>query len=389
MQVNKATSIMMLSLLAASVVVTAAAGFLKNAYAADDNWYVGEGAKQDTYVTYQIQDFDVNNGRPYTMTIYLEKQDDGGDWIAPTYAVDQGQVFNGTLNLSSIDMSVLGKGSQYPKEMTPYISGYKDSLDWLSAYVPKPGKSLSAPSWGTTASIGGSPVQPSGAEKVTVKGGTFDTTKIIYHKSVDNTLWVANEFPFPVKALTYADITTGNPPVQFKFELLATGTGSPPPPSSVIEIPKPPLEQTTATGAYFINLNWAPAEIKPGADTTFDVSFFDNAHKPLQGVGYNFKVMDSKGNVVSDLKNQFTQGSSGQHKVSFKDGNAGPVKINILINAVGSRDPGSFVESADFNIVVTPEFPLALVAMLAAAVMAIPIVARSTRLKGLFAGGKD
>jgi hypothetical protein len=384
---HRVMPVMMLGLLVASAFVAGAAGLLKNAYAADNNWYVGEGVQPNTYVTYQIQDFDQLNGRPFTLTIYFEKQDDRGDWIATAYAVDQGQVFNGTLNLSSLDMSVLGKGSQISKEMTPYVSAYKDSLIWLSAYVPKPGQSLTAASWGKIASIGGSEIKPSGSEKVTVKGGTFDTTKIVYHKSVDNVIWVANEFPYPVKALTYADITTGNPPVQYQFELLATGTGKPPTVTSVTEIPKPPLEQTTATGAYFIDLNWAPAEIKPGAETTFDVSFLDNAHRPVESVSYNFKVTDSKGNVVSDLKNQFTSGSSGQQKVSFKDG--GPVKVSILINAVGSRDPGSFVESADFNIVVTPEFPLALVAVLAAIVMAIPLVARHTSMKGIFSGGNN
>jgi hypothetical protein len=386
---HKVMPIMMLGLLVSSIVAATTAGLLRNAYAEDNNWYVGEGAKPNMYVTYQIQDFDTNNGRPFTMTIYFEKQDDRGDWIATAYAVDQGQVFNGTLNLSSIDMSVLGKGSQIPKEMNPYVGGYKDSLQWLSAFVPKPGQSLSAASWGKTASIGGSEVKPSGTEKVTVKGGTFDTTKIVYHKSVDNTIWVANEFPFPVKALTYADITTGNPPVQFKFELLATGTGSPPPPSSVTEIPKPPLEQTTATGAYFIDLNWTPAEIKPGADTTFDVSFFDNVHKPVQSVGYDFKVTDSKGNIISDLKNQYAQDNTGHHKVTFKPENSGPMTVSVNINAVGSRDQGSVIQSADFNIVVTPEFPLALVAVLAAIVMAIPLVARHTSMKGIFSGGNN
>ena len=385
---HRVMPVTMLSLLLASAFVAGAAGLLKNAYAKDNNWYVGEGAKPNMYVTYQIQDFDTNNGRPYTMTIYFEKQDDRGDWLATAYAIDQGQVFNGTLNLSSLDMSVLGKGSQIPKEMTPYVNGYKDSLIWLSAYVPRSeSQSLSAASWGKIASIGGSEIKPSGTEKVTVQGGTFDTTKIVYHKSVDNVIWVANEFPFPIRALTYADITTGNPPIQYKFELLKTGTGSPPPPQSIIEAPKPPLEQTTATGAYFIDLNWAPAEIKPGAETTFDVSFLDNAKRPIQSVSYNFKVTDSKGNVISDLKNQFTSGSSGQQMVSFKDG--GPVKISVLINAVGSKDMGNFVESADFNVVVTPEFPFALIAALAAIVMAIPIIARHTSMKGIFSGANN
>jgi hypothetical protein len=88
-------------------------------------------------------------------------------------------VINGTLKLSSLDMSVLGKGTQIPDEMVPYVSGCNDSLQWLSAYVPKPGQSLSSASWGKiAAAIGGSEIKPSGAEKITVKAGTFDTVKI-------------------------------------------------------------------------------------------------------------------------------------------------------------------------------------------------------------------
>ena len=329
-----------------------------NVYAADDNWYVGEGAKGDMYVTYRIQDIDTNNGAPYTMTIYFEKQDQDGDWIAPAFVVDEGKVINGTLNLSSLDMSVLGKGTQIPDEMVPYVNGYKDSLQWLSAYVPKPGQSLSSPSWGKIAAIGGPEIKPIGAEKITVKAGTFDTTKIGYHKSVDNTIWVKDGFPFPIKAQTYADITTGQPPIQYAFELLATGTGRPSEPVSTIELPKPPLEQETARGTYFIDLNWSPAEIKAGTNVTFDVSFFDNAHTPVQDVEYNFKITDSKGNVIADLPNQVANNSVGHHTVKFNDTNAGPAKIEVDILAAGSRDLGDFVESATFNIVAVPEFPV-------------------------------
>ena len=329
-----------------------------NAYASDDNWYVGEGVKDNMYVTYKIQDYDTNNGAPYTMTIYFEKQDQDGDWIAPAFVVDEGKVINGTLNLSSLDMSVLGKGTQIPDEMVPYVNGYKDSLQWLSAYVPKPGQSLSSPSWGKIAAIGGPEIKPSGAEKITVKAGTFDTTKIGYHKSVDNTIWVKDGFPFPIKAQTYADITTGQPPIQYAFELLATGTGRPSEPVSTIELPKPPLEQETARGTYFIDLNWSPAEIKAGTNVTFDVSFFDNAHTPVQDVEYNFKITDSKGNVIADLPNQVANNSVGHHTVKFNDTNAGPAKIEVDILAAGSRDLGDFVESATFNIVAVPEFPV-------------------------------
>jgi hypothetical protein len=246
--------------------------------------------------------------------------------------------------------------------------------------VPKPGTSLSAASWGKIASIGGPEIKPSGTEKITVKGGTFDTTKIIYHKSIDNTIWVANEFPFPIKAQTYADVTTGEPPVQYAFELLATGTGQPPTPASTLEVPKPPLEQRTARGTYYIDLDWSPAEIQPGKDTTFELSFSDSDHAPVQDVSYDFKVTDSKGNLLKDLKDQFAPSSPSTQTVSFNS--AGPVTVNVMIDAVGSRDPGPFVESAQFNIVAAPEFPAGAAFFIGAAALVglAFLLARSARI---------
>jgi hypothetical protein len=335
-----------------------------NAYAADDHWYVGEGAEQNTYVTYLIKDHDTNNGAPFTMTIYFEKQNNDGDWVAPSFVVDSERVLNGTLLLSSLDMSILGKGSKIPSEMVPYVDGYKDSLQWLSAYVPRPGKSLGAASWGKIASIGGSEIKPDGSERLTVQGGAFDTVKIIYHKSIDNTIWVSDGFPFPIKAETYADVTTGRPPVQYSFELQATGTGKPVAPPSAIEIPEPPLEQLTGRGTYYIDLNWSPSQIRPGSSVTFDLSFFDDRHNPVQNVGYDLKVTDYKGYVVADLKNQFASESVGRHIIDFPDGKAGPAKVDVKIVAVGSKDPGDFIESVTFNIVAVPEFQVNILLLL-------------------------
>src|SRR5207237_10765240 len=121
-------------------------------------------------------------------------------------------------------------------------------------------------------------IKPAGKDKITVQGGTFDTTKIVYHKSVDSIIWIASDFPFPIKAQAYADVTTGNPPTQYAFELLATGTGKPPTPSVLGDIHKPPLEQRTARGTYFVDLDWSPVEIQPGKEITFKISFFDNNH---------------------------------------------------------------------------------------------------------------
>ena len=130
--------------------------------------------------------------------------------------------------------------------MTKYRSAYTNSLKWLSAYVPFPGQSLSSASWGKIGSIGGSEIKPSGTAKITLPSfpKPIDTTIIRYHKSVDSDIWILNEFPYPVKAKTFVDVTTGSPRVQFEFNLLATGQGEPPKPAGESLVDQTPLDRS-------------------------------------------------------------------------------------------------------------------------------------------------
>lgn len=317
-----------------------------------DMWYVGKGVKENTYYTYKIQDGETNQGQPFTMTIYFKDYNETGKyWNAPVFIVDKGRVLNGTFHLSDLDLTALGS-SNIPSEMSPYRSAYANTLQWLESFVPKPGQSLSAVNWGKIASIGGSPVNPSGAAKVTVPAGTFDTTLISYHKGVDNRIWVNRDLPFPVKAETYADVTTGNPPLQYAYDLQATGQGQPPAPQSQIEIPKPPLKIQTGRGTYIIQLLWSPEAIRVGQPVEFGTIFTDAAENIISDVRYGFKVTESDGTVLKDLRNQRADDGTGVQKLTFeKDG---PKDIDVTVEAVGGNPMGEFVERANFGMIVQP-----------------------------------
>jgi hypothetical protein len=325
---------------------------LNNAVAQGNNlWYVGDGAKKGMYVTYRIQDQDTNAGRPFLMTIYFKDHNDTGKyWIAPTFVVDEGRVINGTLHLSDLDSTALGS-SQIPKEMNEYRAGYSNSLKWLSAFVTKPGQSLSAPYWGKIASIGGSPIAPGGKAIVTEPAGTFNTTVITWHKGVDNNIWIQDDLPFPVKAKTFADITTGNPPIQFAFDLLAKGQGQPKLPVSKETIAVPPLEQRTERGTYIIRLIWEPVVIKTGNNTKFGIIFMDDNKNILTDVGYNFAVVDSKTQqLIYGKDEQLAPDGTAVQNVVFQK--PGPATVKVLITTAGSGAPSNFVESGNFDIVV-------------------------------------
>jgi hypothetical protein len=316
----------------------------------NDMWYVGKGAKENTYYTYKIQDHDTNQGQPFTMTVYFKDFNETGKyWIAPVFVVDKGRVLNGTFHLSDLDLTALGS-SVIPEEMSPYRSAYANTLQWLESFVPRPGQSLSAVNWGKIGSIGGSPVNPGGAAKVTVPAGTYDTTVIAYHKGVDNRIWVNSGLPYPVKAETYADVTTGNPPIQYVYDLQATGQGQPPAPESQIEIPKPPLEIQTARGTYILQLLWDPEVIVTGQPVEFGILFSDAAGGIVDRVRYGFKVTEPEGTVLEDLRNQRADDGTGIQEYTFES--EGPKEVEVTVDVVGGTPMGEFVESSKFGIVV-------------------------------------
>jgi hypothetical protein len=316
----------------------------------NDMWYLGKGAKENTYYTYKIQDHDTNQGQPFTMTVFFKDFNETGKyWIAPVFVVDKGRVLNGTFHLSDLDLTALGS-SVIPKEMSPYRSAYANTLQWLESFVPRPGQSLSAVNWGKIGSIGGSPVNPGGAAKVTVPAGSYDTTVITYHKGVDNRIWVNSDLPYPVKAETYADVTTGNPPIQYVYDLQATGQGQPPAPESQIEIPKPPLEIQTARGTYILQLLWDPEVIVAGQPVEFGILFSDAAGGIVDRVRYGFKVTEPDGTVLEDLKNQRADDGTGIQEYTFESD--GPKDVEVTVDVVGGTPMGEFVESSKFGIVV-------------------------------------
>lgn len=361
---------------------------IQNAAAVDDLWYPGEGVKQDMFVKYRIQEEGTNENRPFEMTIYFKEQVNG-DWMAPTFVVDQGKVISGTLKFAD-NMQILSAG--VPSEMSTYVSAYHGSLQYLDAFTTKAAPlSLTAGSWGKIASIGGEQVTPRGIEKVSFAGSqdlcqadTCDTTLIQWRKGIDSKVWIYNEFPFPVKALTYTDVTTGQQPIQFALELLATGTGAPEVPTSQIEDITPPLEKTTPRGSYDVVIEWEPVTIEPNSVVVFGITMTESTGFPLERVNYDFVVTDSAGNVVGDFKSQNAEFGTATHEVTFPT--AGPANVEVKLNAISGTPVGggTFTEAVDFDIVVVPEFPIG-AAIVAASIVGMLVVL--TRYKGLGLGG--
>ena len=179
---------------------------------------------------------------------------------------------------------------------------------------------------------------------------SFGVIRINLSKGVDNYIYVNKDMPYPVKAETYADVTFGKAPIQYAYELKATGTGQPPIPESQAEIPVPPLSIQTPRGTHNVQLLWEPVEIRAGNDTNFGVIFTDDKNNIVERVTYGYKVMGENNTVIDELTNQRANEGTGQF--TYKFDTPGEKALQITLETASGEDLGMFVESATFNLVV-------------------------------------
>jgi hypothetical protein len=374
------------ALLASVLLVFGTLNMMNSAFAQTPEWYPGEGIRQDMYVKYRIEDYDTNERQPYVMTLYFQQQDEDGNWIVPAYVEANGRVLQGTLKLSDT-MSPLA-GGEVPQEMTDFIGGYQNSLVWLDAFTTVSAPlSLTAPNWGKIASVGGQEIKPSGTQQISFEGAqslcgstSCDATVVTWRKGVDSRVWVVNEFPFPVMAEAYADVTTPPAPIQYRFELLETGSGQPVAPTGTGQASGPPLVRTTNDGSRII-LTWDPVNIQPNSTVNFGLELRDARNSTLQNVAYDFNVKDANGQIIQEFNDQLAQSGTATHQATFNS--TGPKIVTVQINSVGGRTTGQIIQTTDFNLVVVPEFPIS-AAVVSAAVIGLVVVIM--RAKGLSIG---
>ena len=375
--------------LVVSLLVFGTLNMMNSAFAQTPDWYPGEGVRQDMYVKYRIEDYDTNERQPFVMTLYFQQQDQDGNWIVPAYVETNGRVLQGTLKLSDT-MSPLS-GGEVPQEMRDFVAGYQSSLTWLDAFTTVSAPlSLTAGSWGKIASIGGSEVRPAGTEQVTFAGAqslcgapSCEATRVTWHKGVDSNVWVVNEFPFPVMAETYADVTTPPAPIQYRYELLETGSGQPAAPTGTGQASGPPLERTTTDGSRVI-LTWDPVDIQPNSTVNFGLEFRDARNSSISNVAYDFIIKDPNGRILQEFRNQQALTGTATHQAAFNS--TGPKIITVQINSIRSQASAQLIQTTDFNLVVVPEFPIS-AAVVSAGV--IGFVVLMMRIKDWSIGGSS
>lgn len=367
-----------------AVMLSTSLGF---AQVTESGWYPGRGLQEGLLVKYRVQGFEITDDRPVTLTLWFKNQTENGNWNVYIIFEDEGKVVDGWTEMSPKNLRPQGFVDDLDLDRARQI--FKDSIDWVAGYTSadEP-KSLSVGStWGSIAAIGGGGITLMIAEQtqVTVAGESWDVSVLqwFHKRDLKSEIWLNEEFPLPLHGFSYAQSSQEPIPIQFQFDLLShTITDQQPmPPEEEIEIPTPPLSQLTSSGGFEFELRWAPELIEPGQPVQMAPIFRTAQGQLLNNAIYDFIILDEDGNEVYRAENEIAEGGIGNTvEITFEKGGNYKILLECTSCRFGSIAPTpeetQFVEKAEFNIIVVPEFPIGAIIAMASVVAIVIAVTR-------------
>ena len=280
------------------------------------DWYVGEGLKVGDYFSYKLCHVYYKECSEFEIDFWISGEKKTGTeekWVAQTVVYDGNKIVKGEMELGKVAPEPSG-GSE---ELSVYRGAFKSSIVWLSAYATNsPGdaskgpKKFSAPSWGKIGNIGGEQVIPTAIDSIKVPAGTYDSVVIGWKTGgYESKIWIVDEFPFPVKASTWTQVSEGIPPQEYRFELLDYKQNVKNDPFFGIT-PTPPIEVkagcpqnydlvekrgNTKQFTMLVEVKYGPTKPVPGCEIEWFINF-KNKYKEtefLNDVHYDIWVVDN------------------------------------------------------------------------------------------------
>ncbi len=353
----------------------------------DGDWYVGEGLEIGDYFSYKMCYVDYKDCTDFVMSMWVSDKRTIGieeKYIIQVMVEDGNKIIKGEMHVGDIAPEPTG-GSD---NIGPYRGAYKSSIVWLSAYATKEigdltgkgPKEFSAASWGKIANIGGEQILPTSIETITTPADTFDTVMIQWKTGgAKSQVWVVDEFPFPVKALTYVHVSSGVPPVAYEFELLDYDYYVTSNPFEEIEstdiaqaalgcaeqYDKVAIRETTNSYSVIVDVKYGPPNPIPGCDIEWFINFMRvvNPTEFVNQIHYDIWIVDDNGNILrsiaSDEGRQKLFTTSGQvYRTTIVEEDPGISRYVIMVYGMGpemiapSGEDTGFIQ---FDVNVTGE----------------------------------
>ncbi len=347
-------------------------GFAGTAYAqssggvdVDGTWYLGEGLKEGDYFEYTLCEIDLNACSEIELKIWIKGEITNVSetlWDAEIIVIDSSKTIKGSWGLGkTVPTPIL-----FDDDLSDYAVAFKSSIAWLSSYATSNEKDrihgpqeFKSASWGALGPVGGgleSHLIPSRVKSITLSDRTTDAIVLGWYNNNDNEIWIVDNFPFPVKALTFAGINSDSPPVMFEFSLTQYK-------ENITESPFANIVETiqksdslnckkeffdydsdrvsTNTYSMMIQYNFSPESPMKGCDMDWKINFYSkyNDMEILDQVNYDIWVVDENNNRLysyaesigkEKLFNEFGQ---VEHVLPVEQ--SGVVRYAIFVHGLG------------------------------------------------------
>jgi len=342
-------------------------------------WFAGENLKVGDYFKYKVCHAEYKDCTDFWFSMWLEKEVTSGpeDKLRFQILVEDGnKVLKGQMDVGTLAPEPMG--GTVSDNIMKYTSVYKNSISWLSSFATadidqagKGPKAFSKVSWGKIANIGGEQVSPIGMETITVPAGEYDTVLVGWKSGgVTSHINVVDEFPFPVKASTWVQVTEGSSPQEYRFSLYDYKENvSSNPFDGIIDTEEAKkgsdcitnyemtkIYQNTNTNSMVVNILYGPEKPRIGCDIewvlefkkTFSTELFENdVHYDILQVN----VIDGKTVPVASAANdegreKFFSTSGKVHTYWTVQGDPGLQKFAVIVYGTGQvysvPDPAKF-----------------------------------------------
>ena len=327
------------------------------------SWYPGENLKINDYFKYELCHAEYKDCTDFWFTMWVEKNvvANNEEKLRIQVLVEDGnKVIKGYMDVGKLAPEPTG-GSD---NISSYRSVYKSTITWLSAFATAPTdlpgkgpKEFSDPSWGKIANIGGEQVSPIGLQTIHTPSGEHETIVIGWKTGGKSShIWVVDDFPFPVKASTWVQVTEGIPPQENKFSLFDYKENvSTNPFVNVVdtelqkadancptEYVKEKITTNTNTNSMQVTVFYGPETPKIGCDLEFNIQFKKSYSSDIweNQIHYDIRKVDSELFTIASAaedegRDKFFSTSGQVHRYWLMTGDPGLQKFALLVRGTG------------------------------------------------------
>jgi len=348
----------------------------------DGSWYVGENLKVGEFFKYKLCHQSYKDCSDFWMSFWVEKETIvGGEkmWLFQVLVEDGNKVLKGQMDIGKITPEYIG--GTVSDNILRYASVYKNSISWLSSFataeIDQPGKgpkAFSKVSWGKIANIGGEQVSPIGMETITVPAGTYDTILVGWKAGgVTSHISVVDDFPLPVKALTWVQVTEGVPPQEYRFSLYEYDNVSSNPFAGFTDTEEAKKDagcitnydvvkiyENTNTNSMVIDIIYGPEKPRIGCEIEWTINFKKAFSTDLweNQVHYDiWKVVDTDAGwkpiataAGDEGRDKFFSASGQVHRFWLMQGDPGLQKFAVIVHGTGPEY--SAPDAAKFGYII-------------------------------------